>query len=80
MSVAITLRVAIFWIAAILCVVAEIAILRSMMRGSRAASVNPAHASDAVVPRARPVIELVWALVPAIGLILILILTRSAVQ
>jgi len=80
MSVAFTLRVAIFWIAAVLCVVAEIAILRSMMRGSRAASVPPAHASDAVVPRGRPVIELIWAVVPAVGLILILILTRSAMR
>ena len=80
MSVAITLRVAIFWIAAILCVVAEIAILRSMMRGSRAASANHAHGPDALVPRGRPVIELIWALVPAVGLILILILTRSAVR
>ena len=78
MSVDLSLRVAIFWIAALLCVIAEIAILRSMMRGSR---VTPANsAPDAVVPRGRPAVELIWAIAPAIGLIVILALTRNAIQ
>jgi len=80
MSVAVTLRVAIFWIAAFLCIVAEIGILRSMVRGSRAVTANSTHAPDAVVPRSRPVVELIWAVLPAIGLIIVLLLTRSAVR
>ena len=78
MSVDFNLRIAIFWIAALLCVIAEIAILRSMMRGSRVTPV--ASASDAVVPRARPATELLWAVLPAVGLVVILILTRNAIQ
>ena len=80
MSVDLTLRVAIFWVAALLCIVAEIAILRSMLRGSRAAPAGAAGAADSVVPRGRPMVELAWAIVPAVGLILILILTRDAVR
>ncbi len=78
MSVDFTLRVAIFWIAAFLCVIAEIAILRSMVRGSR--TTPPSAASDAVVPRGRPAVELIWAIAPAIGLLVVLALTRDALQ
>ena len=80
MSVDASLRIAIFWIAALVCIVAEIAILRSMLRGSRAAPSTPAVGSDAVVPRGRPVVELIWAVLPAVGLILILALTRGAIR
>jgi hypothetical protein len=79
MSVAFTPRVAIFWIAAIMCIVAEIAILRSMLRGSRANHAGSSDA-DAVVPRGRPAVELIWAILPALGLILVLALTRGAVR
>jgi hypothetical protein len=74
------LREAIFWIAAALCVVAEIAILRSMLRGTRLATPDRSPAVDAEVPRARPVSELIWAVLPAIGLVIILVLTRGAIR
>ena len=74
------LREAIFWIAAALCVVAEIAILRSMLRGSRALTPDRSPSVDAEVPRARPLGEMIWAIIPAIALIVILTLTRGAVR
>ena len=74
------LRESIFWIATIICVVAEIAILRSMFRGSRVATPDRSPAVDAEVPRGRPVAEIVWAILPAVALILILVVTRDAVR
>jgi hypothetical protein len=74
------LREAIFWIAAALCVAAEIAILRSTLRGSRAATPAPSQPVDAHVARGRPLAELIWAVLPAIGLLVILILTRVAIR
>ena len=72
------LRTAIFWIAAVLCVIGEIAILRSMHRGSRATTPDRSPAVDADVPRGKPVSEVIWALIPAIGLVVLLILTLRA--
>jgi hypothetical protein len=81
MSLDVSLRVAIFWIAAVLCIIAELAILRSMMRGSRAsAPVAPDGETNAAVPRGRPAMELIWAVVPAIGLIFVLLATRGAIR
>ena len=81
MSLDVSLRVAIFWIAALLCVVAELAILRSMRRGSRAgAGASAGNPSDAAMPRGRPATELIWAVVPAVGLILVLIVTWEAIR
>ena len=74
------LREAIFWIAAALCVAAEIAILRSMLRGSRVVAAARPLAVDADVPRGRPLAELIWAALPAIGLAVILILTHAAIR
>jgi hypothetical protein len=74
------LRESIFWIAALVCVVAEIAILRSMFRGSRVATPDRSPAVDAEVPRGRPVAETIWAILPAVALIVILVLTRGAVR
>ena len=74
------LRESIFWIAAIICVVAEIAILRSMFRGSRVATPDRSPAVDAEVPRGRPVAEIIWAILPAVALIVILVVTRGAVR
>ena len=74
------LRDVIFWFAAALCVVAEIAILRSMLRASRLATPDRSPAVDAEVPRARPMSEVVWAVLPAIGLIVVLVLTRGAIR
>ena len=80
MSADFTLRVAIFWIAAFMCIVAEIGILRSMLRGSRANAAVTSNERDALVPRGRPAVELVWAILPALGLILVLALTRGAIR
>jgi heme/copper-type cytochrome/quinol oxidase subunit 2 len=74
------LREAIFWIAAALCLIAEIAILRSMFRGSRIATPDRSPAVDAEVPRGRPVTEVIWAVLPAVGLIVILTLTWGAIR
>ena len=80
MSLDVSLRVAIFWIAALLCVVAEAAILRSMLRGSRAGAGTGDGASDATVPRAGRTMELVWAIVPAVALVAVLIKTRDLIR
>ena len=80
MSLDISLRVAIFWIAAFLCIVAELAILRSMLRGSRTRVASPDGDVEATVPRGRPVMELIWAVVPAVALIFVLLATRGAIR
>ena len=74
------LREAIFWLAAVLCVLAELAILRSMLRGSRIATPDRSSAVDADVPRGRPAAELIWAVLPAIALAIILVVTRGAIR
>ena len=74
------LRETIFWIAAALCTVAEIAILRSMFRGTRIVTPDRSPAVDAEVPRARPLGELIWAVIPALALVAILYLTWSAIR
>ena len=66
------LRTAIFWIAAVICIVAELALLRSafMPRTSDAAGLShPARGS-----------EMLWAVIPAIGLMLLLAATWRAVN
>ena len=81
MSLDISLRVAIFWTAAVLCAVAELAILRSIVRASRARAVPSAEGSAGdAVPRGRPAMELIWAVVPAVGLVFVLIMTRNAIR
>ena len=62
-----------FWIAAVACVVAQAAILRSVLRVMRAASAR--RAPDAPVSRARPLVELMWALLPAVALVAVLAAT-----
>ena len=79
MSLTPDLRVGIFWIAVVLCVIAELAILRSMLRGSRAGAVS-APAPETSVPRGRPIVEMVWAIIPAVALVVVLILTRNAIR
>ena len=74
------LREAIFWIAAALCVAAEIAILRSMLRGSRPVTPDRSPAVDTDVPRGQPLAEIIWAVLPAVALMVVLILTRGAIR
>ena len=80
MSLDVSLRVAIFWIAAVLCIIAEAAILRSMLRGSRAGAGTADAASHGAVPRGRPAMELLWAILPAILLVVVLLMTRDAIR
>ena len=80
MSLDVSLRIAIFWVAAILCVIAELAILRSMFRGSRPGAEPPGDSTVGAVPRGQPAMELVWAIVPALALVLVLVLTREAIR
>jgi len=51
-----------------------------MLRGSRANPAAISNDADAIVPRGRPAVELVWAILPALGLILVLALTRGAIR
>jgi heme/copper-type cytochrome/quinol oxidase subunit 2 len=63
----------IFWIAALACAVAEIAIVRSIIAQRRAQHSN-------LVPSGSPVIELIWGVVPAIALAFLLFATWHRVQ
>jgi heme/copper-type cytochrome/quinol oxidase subunit 2 len=64
---------AIFWIAAIACVVAEIAILRSSF-------VTKARANSELVPTASRGSELTWAILPSIALVVLLFFTWQRVE
>jgi len=64
----------IFWIAAVICVVAELAILRSAFvprRGAIEAEVLP-HSSRGI--------EMIWAVLPAVALAILLAATWRAVN
>ena len=58
----------IFWIAALACAVAEIAILRSIIGQRRAQNSGPIHSGS-------PAGEVIWGVVPAIALALLLVAT-----
>jgi len=64
---------AIFWIAALACVVAEIAILRSTYEARRV------EKSD-LVPSASRGGEITWAVIPAIMLAFLLVVTRQRIE
>jgi heme/copper-type cytochrome/quinol oxidase subunit 2 len=70
----VTLRTAIFWIAAACCVVAELAILRSLLFGRAAEAGRPGAG------RTKRATEIAWALLPAAGLLVVLYLTWRAVD
>jgi hypothetical protein len=80
MFLSLSLRAAIFWVAAIVCVAAELAILRSTFRVSRAALAPDGEHAATVAPRGRPAVEIVWAVLPAIALVVALIFTREAMR
>ena len=63
----------IFWIAAVACVIAEIAILRSTF------AARSANQSD-LVPTASPRGELAWAIIPAIALVVLLTATWQRIE
>ena len=63
----------IFWIAAVACVIAELAILRSTFAARRA------NKSD-LVPSASPRGELAWAIIPALALAVVLTATWGRIE
>lgn len=63
-----------FWTSVACCVIAQLLILRSV-RGGRHVRV-----SGSTVPRSREAVELLWAVVPAIALVVLLTFTWRAVQ
>lgn len=75
-----TLRLALFWVAAAVCVVAEAALLRSLLfGGARAAEQSAAGPMSGATSGRRPT-EIVWAILPAVGLLFVLYLTWRAVD
>ena len=74
-----TVRAALFWIAAACCVFAEVAILRSLLFG-RARKAEQQNESGALVGRSSRPAEVAWALLPAVGLLVVLYLTWRAVE
>jgi heme/copper-type cytochrome/quinol oxidase subunit 2 len=64
---------AIFWIAAVACVVAEIAILRSAFAARRIQQ-------SELVPTASRGGEIAWAIVPGVGLAVLLVVTWQRVE
>lgn len=63
----------IFWVGALCCALAEIAILRSLIAQRRTQHSN-------LVPAGSPVSELIWGVVPAIGLAFLLLFTWRRIQ
>jgi heme/copper-type cytochrome/quinol oxidase subunit 2 len=73
-------RSVLFWIAATCCTIAELAILRSVLFG-RARIAEQHTASDGPrIARASRSVEIVWAVLPAVGLLFVLYLTWRAVE
>ena len=64
----------IFWVAAVICIVAEIAILRS------AFMTHPDTPDSASLPHSGRGLEMIWAIVPAIVLAILLAATWRAVH
>jgi len=63
-----------FWIAAVICIVAEISILRSAFMPHAESGESPS------LPHSGRALELVWAILPAIVLALLLAATWRAVH
>ena len=63
----------IFWIAAVACVIAELAILRSTFAARRATK-------SELVPSSSPRSELAWAIIPAVALVLVLTATWQRIE
>lgn len=65
---------AIFWIAAVCCLVAQVAIVRSTLRPYQPAPENTQ------VPRPRTAVEVAWVLLPALALAGVFALTWQAIH
>jgi heme/copper-type cytochrome/quinol oxidase subunit 2 len=69
----ISLGGAIFWIAVASCAIAQVAILRSTLAKRAASSAATEHADPSMtVARSSYRVELLWAVIPAVGLALVL--------
>ena len=75
-----TVRVALFSLCAAVCVIAEIAILRSLLFGRARAAEQSATGPLGDAIRARRPAEIAWAILPAVGLLFVLYLTWRAVD
>ena len=70
----------VFWLAVLSSIVAEIAILRAVFR-TRSIAARPAAAPDErSLPRVRRGAEILWALLPALALALVLLMTWRAMR
>ena len=65
--------VLVFVLCALACLVGHVAILRSVVR-------SRSVAADANVPRPRLMVEVMWAVVPAVALIVLLTVTWASVR
>lgn len=70
-----TVATAMFWIAATCCIVAQIALIVSAIRSPMSGS---ADSADVAMPRRSG--EIAWTILPAIGLVLLLLFTWKAVH
>ena len=75
-----TIRSVVFWVAAACCVVAELAILRSLLFGRARAAEARDSMGGARAAHASRSADIAWAILPAIGLALVLYLTWRAVD
>jgi len=69
---------AIFWIAVVICAVAQAAILRSALRTHTSAAADTNIGSS--LPQPRPAIEIAWVVIPALALALVLAFTWRAMR
>lgn len=72
-----------FWVAAVACAVAQVAIVRSVfVARAPLGAADEAPRSSHGVPMAAPrrAAEVVWAVVPALALVAVLVLTWRAVR
>jgi heme/copper-type cytochrome/quinol oxidase subunit 2 len=67
---------AIFWVAALCCAVAQVALVRSAIR----APMIQHGVDDATVPRPRRASEVAWTILPAIALIFVFVYTWLAIH
>jgi heme/copper-type cytochrome/quinol oxidase subunit 2 len=74
-------RSVLFWVAASCCVIAELAILRSVLFGRARTAEQHDNTSDGPrIARASRSVEIAWAVIPALGLLFVLYLTWRAVE
>ena len=74
-----TFATGLFWLCVACAVVAQGFIVRSV-RGIAHTRVLDAPDGDAAMPRRHDTLELLWAVLPAVGLVVLLVFTWRAVQ